>query len=405
MHVPLRGAVTALLTLLLLASALPVAAADDDGGSGGDAPNSRGSAMPVGLGTLHGSASVAYDEDWYRVGVSPGKALGVYLASSTGSGYVYLHEEEGTYLTYERAGRFTMLQPSAGVVFLKVTGSYSTMDYTLTLSEVNVPAQDDAGTGRDAGNTHATPTAVAAQVFGGRIDRAAGDYADWYRVEAAADEFIDVRSYGYYGVGLDLRDERGVYLGGGGSVLPPRGVLLVGVYSYSSETYTLEVVRVKRADLSVEGVEVVPVPLQTEEGPTPVSPQRDVHVDLANAGPGASRDARLLVYTLATGAVESRRVLADVPVTLAAGEAQTHVIPWDTLGQAGDVTLHVEVSNLFDMDAEDGRATVRSYNLVGGTVVGVDLLNHRVSRYGVTVGFEYGATRDGPYASVLGVGL
>lgn len=401
----MRAFLATCLSVLLLPLWLPVAAAVDDAGSGADAPNSRGMALTVGEGTFSGSGA-NYDSDWYRVDVPAGKLLGVHY-SATGSAwnYLYLYEEQGYSLASVRPGEFGMLQPSNGVALLQTYSSYGAVNYNVTLSFLNAPPQDDGGSGRDAGNTHHSATPVQPGIVRGSVMRQAGDFADWFRVEAAADEIVEVHILGPSYAYVDFHDQEGRYLGSlggypaygvGAAHLAPDGVLLVGVVA-ASEPYSLKIVILKRADLSLVHVEVSPRSLETELGPLPLSPQRQMQVEVANAGPGAARNARLYVYTTEQGVSTSRRVVADVPFTLAANASRVLLVEWDTLGQAGDVTLHVEVRNEFELAPEDNAATLRTFNVVGGTVVGVDLLNHEVNVAGTRAGFNYGAADDGPF--------
>lgn len=380
----LRFALVSLVILALLTT--PTAAADNDAGTGGDAPNSRSLALPVTTGTLAGRVA-DNDVDWYRIAVPSGMGLLVEYSASVPDTWnnVEMYEESGPMLTAIDAGETGRLAPTAGHVILQIDGFWDDMEYTLELAFFAAAIQNDAGLGKDASNLADRPSPLAWGRVSGHVDKVEGDPADWYRVEFASDEVVTFTTESSFSLGI--YSSQGNYLGSVGdywngpvrSFIREDGILLVEVgYSYE-DTYEFRVEREKRADLAAAALSVASVPLETEWGPTPLTARREVSVTVANAGPGPSRAATLVVLTEQAGVNTAPRVLATLALALAPGESASFTVPWDTTGQVGDVRVRAIVSNEHDLESSNDERAISTYTIAGGSGYGVDLLNQRVS--------------------------
>lgn len=372
-----------ILSFLLLASFSASASASNDAASGDDAPDTRGTALTVGEGTHAGAMDRSNDVDWYRFEVPAGKVLKLQFVTSTAAGYLRLYDGPSEWsFDYVYAGETQLFRPPSGVALIQV-GTWNAFTYSVTLRLQDAPPQNDGGSGGDAPDYYDRAWPFHGQVLRGELHGDIGERSDWYRIEAAADEFVRVVARSG-AVGIEFRDPSGSPLGAfgawpgsRGSAVPVDGVILVGLLSSFHVVYEVEIQRVKRADLSVGEVATTTRPLETEAADAPTGIHRDVQITLHNGGPGATSSGRLVVYTLATTYGE-RRVHADVPISLAAGETLVKRVEWRTHGQVGDVTLHVEVFTDHDADGTNNAVALRTYNLVGGTGFGADAAPYQV---------------------------
>lgn len=382
-----RALFLALLLLLVPVATLPLASA-----SGSDREN----ATLVGVGTHTGSA----DEDqgvWYRITVPEGQALHIAYTIVAGHSWndLTFHDATGAYVGYVSSGNTGAFDPDGADAWIQIETFWSAVDYTFTVSFINVPAQNDAGSGTDAGNSLAGALAIQPGRITGGVKRTAGDVSDWYRLDAPAGTILDV--YGAENDFVEIIASDGRRLGEIAhydSTWTPRTFSMVmeeTVYfrvEYAS-SYAFHVRTTVPTDLLVAAIEIREVPLETAEGDAGVSLTREVLVTLTNAGDGPTRDASVQIETRHTGPTASRS-LGRAAVELDAGESITIVVPWDTTGQVGDFEVVALVTNGFDTNAENDELVVGSFVLVGGTPLDVDALHHEIRAGGSSVSTEYG---------------
>ena len=383
-----------LASLMLLLASLASASVAASGPS-------QALATPIGEGTHSGWVE---DEHWYRVSVPAGKVAHVAFTIVSGDDWNDLSfvDSAGNRLSWVSSGGTGTYDPDEADAWLVVDAFWGASEYSFTLSFVNAPPQNDAGSGQDAGQQQATALAIQPGRIQGRVVASAGDVGDWYSVMAPAGTIVDVHSA--QGAFVDVYDADGRHLESVAyydSSYSPRayGVLAgdapIFLHVDWAEAYSFVVEVSQRADLVVEAVEVRDVELGTDAGPAGVSYAREVLVTLANLGEGPSRKASLVVRSTHEGAATTDRVLGERAIDLAPGERVVVAVPWDSTGQAGDVTLVAGVANEFEAAPADNAAQARAFVLATGLPTSLDLLNHEARAAGRTLRVEYGGDRIG----------
>ena len=194
--------VAAMLVVSLVS--LPVLA-DDDAGSGGDAGDSSSSATSLNAtnATYYGNLSSG-DEDWYSIQIPAGMGLSAslygYLTSNDFD--LYLYDSAGYSIDYswydDPNEEVTSNGTSIGTttVTLWVDAFQGSGVYNLQIwifPENQGPAQNDAATGSDAGDTPSTATQITStnQTFDGWISDTWDDQ-DWYNISIPSGHGIHV---------------------------------------------------------------------------------------------------------------------------------------------------------------------------------------------------------------------
>jgi hypothetical protein len=391
------------LSLLLLLT--PLAVLGDAWASG----STQADATLIGEGTQTGSAAQGA-KLWYRVGVPEGKAVHVAFSIVSGDDWTYLRvaDSTGAQMAYVGSGYVGAYDPDEADAWIHIDAYRSAIEYTFTVSFINPPPQDDAGSGQDAGQRQATALAVQPGVIKGRVRETFGDVADWYRIDVPAGTIVDVHSatvsLGLYSAEGERfatvdRYDWGYYPTAHSFLAGGEPLFLLVEYG---DAYSFVVDATLPADLRVDAVEVREVEVQTEAGATGVSYAREVLVTLSNAGQGPSRTASVRVVSTHEGAATSYRVVGERALGIPAGGQATIAIPWDATGQVGDVTLVATVTNQYDTDSQNDVGRVASFVLASALPTNLDLLNHEARAQGNTVRVEYGGDRVGVAAPVVG---
>lgn len=363
--------------------------------------SSQALATPIGEGTHGGWAE---NDHWYRVSVPAGKVAHVAFTIVSGDAWNDLSfvDASGDPLVWVSSGGTGAYDPDEADAWLVVDTFWGPSEYSFTLSFLNAPAQNDAGSGQDAGQQQATALAIQPGRIQGRVMASAGDVGDWYSLAAPAGTIVDVHSA--QGAFVDVYDADGRHLESIAyydSAYSPRAYGVVAgdaplfLHVDWAESYSFVVEVSQPADLVVEGLEVRDVELGTDAGPAGVSYAREVLVTLSNAGDGPSRKASLVVRSTHEGAATTDRVLGERAIDLAPGEQVVVAIRWDSTGQAGDVTLVARVANEFDAVLDNNAAEARAFVLATGLPTSLDLLNHEARAAGSTLRVEYGGDRIG----------
>ena len=180
--------------LVISLASLPVLA-DDDAGSGGDAGDSSSSATSLSAtnATYYGNLSSG-DEDWYSIQMPSGMGLSasLYGYNTSNDFDLYLYDSGGYSIDYswyaDPNEEVTSNGSSIGNtnVTLWVDAFTGSGNYALQIwifPENQGPAQDDAGTGSDAGDSPSTATQLNGtnQSFDGWISDT-WDGQDWYNI-------------------------------------------------------------------------------------------------------------------------------------------------------------------------------------------------------------------------------
>lgn len=393
-----------LAVLSMLGATLPMVEA---------AGNSRETATLIAEGTVTGTAFQS-QYHWFRVEVPAGKAAQIsfqVLSGSTNDDIAFVDEEDRRVVTiaHTRTGAFDPDGPSA---WIKVMSFWSDLTYSFTLALIDVQAQDDADSGRDAANSRNGASSIQAGRIAGRLVPTSGDPADWYRVDAPTGMIVDVHSA--VGTYVDVYDVEDNWLGSVDDWGAPSdrtlAILSDGRPIYLRLTSTLalhygfSVDVTPAADLRVEHVEIRQSELLTSAGSTGLSLQREILVTLANVGLGPSRSANLTVIAIHEGPTASR-LIAERNFSIASGETSSLSVPWDTLGQIGDFTIVVAATNEYESEPLDNRWEEKTSVHVGGLARGVDGLNHDVRVSSTGAGTEYGGPRVGARTSFGFVGF
>jgi hypothetical protein len=196
--------VRSVVTILLLSTISTLVLADD-AGSGSDAGGSSSSATPLNPtnATYYGNLSSTDTSDFYSISMPNGTGVYVGLTSPTGSDFdLYLYDSGNSQidssLSTSSYDEVTSNGTSIGgtTVYIEVrqwsgSGQYSMQIWVF--SEPQGPAQNDAGTGSDAGDTStsATPLSSSNQTVPGWISDTF-DPQDWYNISVPSGNGIYV---------------------------------------------------------------------------------------------------------------------------------------------------------------------------------------------------------------------
>jgi hypothetical protein len=180
---------------ILLLSTISTLVLADDAGSGSDAGDSSSSATPLNPtnATYYGNLSSTDTSDFYSISMPNGTGVSVGLTSPTGSDFdLYLYDSGNSQIDYSFSvssyDEVTSNGTSIGgtTVYIEVRRYSGSGQYSMQIwifSEPQGPAQNDAGTGSDAGDTStsATPLNSSNQTVPGWISDTF-DPQDWYNI-------------------------------------------------------------------------------------------------------------------------------------------------------------------------------------------------------------------------------
>jgi hypothetical protein len=377
-----------LLAAILLLATLPHAQA---------AGASQATATPITDGTYSGSLG-SYADDWYVTDVPAGKAAFVQYQDSGGSTDAYLVDSDGSTVRYVSNGNSGAYAPEDGKAWIDVSTWYQGASYTFTLSFINVPTQNDGGSGRDAGRSFADAvTAVPGHVTG-NVVLASGDAGDTFRLDVPAGMIVDLASVPSYTRLVQADGTLVAQLAGYGQPSSWSGVsdgkpLYVEVTR--SGAYGFDYAISWPADLAVSALSVHDVAPMVGDTAAPAGTQREVTFHVANHGAGPTRLGNLLVVATHEG-VTSSRVVADRDLSLAAGQETDITLSWDTTGEVGNFTLVAGVTSQYENRTSDNAQSVATSVLAGGLPVGgFDALNLQARSASASAGYEYGGERIG----------
>lgn len=189
---PSRAAPIALVALLLLplVPAMPTVL-DNDAGTGTDAGDSPTTATRIAPGSYYGRIVASIDtSDWYVFSVEAGQGILVTVAGTPVAPSLLLNGP-GDYSNWVFNG-LSAYAPVAGnwtVGFFSSLGAGAVIHYEFTLQLVDLPAQDDGGSGRDAWAQGPVPLSRD-EATHGHLN--AYDRRDTFTFHAVADELFTV---------------------------------------------------------------------------------------------------------------------------------------------------------------------------------------------------------------------
>jgi len=255
----------------------------NDANSGSDAASSAGSSLQLNSSnqTISGWISDTWDpQDWYNISVPTGHGIAVSMSFPNGSNfdYLYLYDSSGTqYIDYAYYSPWDVTSNGTGVggshVYIRVYSYYSEGDYNLTISFFSTAgqpgsAQDDAGSGTDAGDTLSMAMNLSVPISGASYDGWVDytwDSNDYYAVEVPANwttwaslewnsssDLLDLFLYSSSGSAIDssLYDNPETVSGNGSAVSGTTVYYRVQAWtsSASSMNYTLDIHFVNLSD-------------------------------------------------------------------------------------------------------------------------------------------------------------
>jgi len=190
---------------ILLLSTISTLVLADDAGSGSDAGGSSSSATPLNPtnATYYGNLSSTDTSDFYSISMPNGTGVSVGLTSPAGGDFdLYLYDSGNSQIDYSISvssyDEVTSNGTSIGgtTVYIEVKRFFGSGQYSMQIwifSEPQGPAQNDAGTGSDAGDTStsATPLSSSNQTVPGWISDTF-DPQDWYNISVPSGNGIYV---------------------------------------------------------------------------------------------------------------------------------------------------------------------------------------------------------------------
>ena len=190
---------------ILILSTVSTLVLADDAGSGSDAGDSFSSATSLNPtnATYYGNLSSTDDYDFYSISMPNGTGISVGLTSPSGADFdLYLYDSGNSQIDYSLStssyDEVTSNGTSIGgtTVYIEVRRWSGSGQYSMQIwifSEPQGPAQNDAGTGSDAGDssTTATPLNSTNQTVPGWISDTF-DPQDWYNISVPSGNGIFV---------------------------------------------------------------------------------------------------------------------------------------------------------------------------------------------------------------------
>ncbi|MFA5771822.1 MAG: fibronectin type III domain-containing protein [Thermoplasmata archaeon] len=182
------------ISSILSISTIPVKGAQNDAGIGGDAGNDFSTAVLIGAGKYNGTLSSTDLQDWYKFFVEKGTIISVLLTVPENANFdIVLFDSNNTTRAssknsntgYPEQIYYTSMNSENWTIKISAVSNYG--DYTFTLE---LTCQNDAGSGRDAGDTKETAINITSGEFGGYL--LSGDIKDQYNFSAVTMDVVSV---------------------------------------------------------------------------------------------------------------------------------------------------------------------------------------------------------------------
>lgn len=335
---------------------------DDDAGSGGDAGDTKADALPIGPGTYTGHILPGVDpHDWYALEVPAGHGFDVasilppeFRLRSPGVTVVAPDGEEQYFLSGVR-GFFSNEDATWHLRF--DARVFLNGEYTFSVALVDRPAQDDAGSGRDA--WHHAPVALTEGAYSATLDPY--DRRDTYTIDVVGKQVVDVKVRPLNGTGIKVvlddgscctgREGRSFSSSDFTATFQDTEVVLdlqiLHKHDRLDAPYELELdLRPVDGlhDLNITALEEHHRPLVgTKHGDVPNDVAETRRIDLVVANTGDTRSPSLSHVAFGVLCDDCRRpfhVLEDAWIgALEPGEETTVSFDWDTTLYRGDQTL------------------------------------------------------------------
>lgn len=241
---------------------------------------------------------------------------------------------------------------------------------------------DDAGSGRDAGESMATALEILPGDHHGEI--ASGDgWNDAYKVAIPHDTYLHVELWGndcwiYF---VDPADPSTEISPASYSV----DVLAIDTTARSNGfayfilngcgTYDMRVSVRPSPDFRAASIAWEEIPVRTAPDGTEFSHLRKVTVDVANDGAGTSE---LLIIIEAQHGNDIRRVATRTLAGISPGGTTRIEATWDQTGEIGDGVLRLVVISQLDSNPTNNIRESEAFVIAGGLGIGADVLNQRI---------------------------
>jgi len=239
----------------------------DDMGTGGDAGDDFYSATLISPAAGTGYLDATDTADWYKVEVTAGQTVSVSMTPSFEADFdLELYGPDQAYLGSSAHGGSQTeavhgTVTSSGYAYIYVKRCSGEGTYSLAITST---AQDDMGTGGDAGDNFSAATLVIPSTGTGYLD--SRDTADWYKVQVTAGQLVSVSMTPSFGADFDLElyGSDQAYLGssahGGSQPEAAHGTVTSSGYAYifvkrfaDEGTYSLTVTVATQDDMGTGG--------------------------------------------------------------------------------------------------------------------------------------------------------
>jgi hypothetical protein len=168
----------------------------NDANSGQDAGNSFAQALAIGAGSYTGFVDSTDTDDYYKVNLSSGQTIEVYLTPPSGSDFdLYLYDPNQTLLDFStlsgsQTDTVSSVAITSGGYYVRVKRWSGSGVYSFTVWLSSVAAQNDWNSGRDAGNSRDQALAISPGSGTGYLDST--DTNDYYKITTTSSGEIDV---------------------------------------------------------------------------------------------------------------------------------------------------------------------------------------------------------------------
>jgi len=171
-------------------------ATQNDANSGQDAGNSFAQALTIGAGSYTGFIDSTDTNDYYKVNLSSGQMILVYLTPPTGSDFdLYLYNPSqsqvaSSTLSGNQTDTVSYMATSSGDYYIRVKQWSGSGVYSFTVWLSSVTTQNDWSSGTDAGNSRDQALAISPGSGTGYMDST--DTDDYYKVNVASGSEMSV---------------------------------------------------------------------------------------------------------------------------------------------------------------------------------------------------------------------
>lgn len=385
-----------LLSTLPYGSAGPSPLGDDDAGSGTDAGDYESDALPIVPGAYTGRLSPVLDPaDWYAFNVTAGQGITARAEPTLfGPDWYLVGPQESYWMSSRRDTNVLADEDATWYIGVESYWLYSAGagDYGFSLTLVDLPIQNDAGSGRDA--TRNDPVALPDGTSNATLNKF--DTRDQFVFDVIGTELIQVE------ITTNMTDFKIAWLssaeccdsvsdGGGGDLFLEKTFtdttvrLSLAIYEFFDEVsggdYQITLVRTTVEELPLPDLVITSLvehrrPITTDfgEAPNNVNERRLIEVEVTNQGAQDAENAHTGVSFIWGHDPDPHRYGgywydASRTIDVPAGESRTFTVIWDTTFEIGDYTIVATADihdRILEAEEENNGAHIYTYVRVGG---------------------------------------